>query len=198
MERYNEEELIYLIRCGYDEANQCLFDMYDHSIRAWLMPFRYYYHIGYDMDDIIQLGMIHFWDAITSYRDDYLTSFYSYAKTIVTRRVYSEIVLSRKKQTMKDQTMISFDDYLRDDDGFRYSDVIGDSYVPRQPQKIFTIKEQTAYYLTDVLDRTTPLEEKTLLCYLQGYSEKEIAIQLHVSIKSVYNALYRAHHKVSH
>lgn len=87
MERYNEEELLYLMHCGSEVAQQCLMSIYYERVRNWVWPFRFYNNVDAEVDDLVQIGMICVLKALEGYRNDSKASLYAYIKVAVLRRV---------------------------------------------------------------------------------------------------------------
>lgn len=198
MERYDDEELLYLVRCDNEFAKECLLKIYYSYIMQWMMPFARYKYLGIELEDFVQMAMINFWNAILSYRDDLGTSLYAYVKTAVLRRTYTEISLKKENRLLRNKVIISFNEYVNSDDGFLYEEVIEDPSIRYQPRQIFEIKEETTHYLSSFENKATQIEKDVMEYFIQGYNEKEISERLHIPIKSVYNAVYRGHKKVSH
>lgn len=198
MERYNDEELLYLVKCDSEMAKRYLLRIYYYRILQWAKPFVKYQYIGMELEDFVQIAMISFWNAIFSYRDDFATSLCTYVKTVVLRRIYSEIELKNERRLYKGKRPISLNDYVSDEDGYTYEEVIEDPSIIYQPRKILEVRETTTQYLTQFENKATEIEKEVMTYFLQGYNEKEIAEKLHIPIKSVYNAVYRGHKKVSH
>lgn len=198
MERYDDEELLYLVRCHNEMAKECLLKIYHRHIMRWMMSFVKYRYLGIELEDFVQIAMINFWNAILSYRDDLGTSLYVYVKTSVLRRTYSEISLKKENRLLKNKVTVSFNEYVNSEDGFFYEEIIEDPSIRYQPRQIFEIRESTTHYLGQIEKKATQIEKDVMKYYIQGYSEKEISEKLNIPIKSVYNAVYRGHKKVSH
>lgn len=198
MERYSDEELLYLVRCDNEWARECLLETYYYRILQWMTPFDKYQYLGIELEDFVQNAMINFWNAVVSYRDDVGTSLYAYVKATVLYRTYSEIAFKKGKRLSKDGAIISLNEYINRKDGYLYEEVIEDPAIDYQPEKIFKIRETTTHYLTHLYQKTTPIERAVMDYFIQGYNEKEISEKLDIPIKSVYNAVYRGHKKVSH
>lgn len=198
MDRYNDEELLYLTQCHNDDAKKCLFEIYRWRIIQWMKPFAKYQYLGIEMEDFVQVAMINFWNAILSYRSDLEASLSTYVKTVVLRRTYSEIAMKKEKRLLNGKKLISLDEFVGDEDGYVYGEVIEDPTINFHPQKIFEIRETTSQYLTRFDKKATTIEKDVMSYKLLGYDEKEIAKKLNIPLKSVYNATYRGHKKVTH
>ena len=195
MERYSDEELLYLIRCGQEEAKEYLIDKYKRRIYNWVKHMNYS-HLGIEHDDLLQIGIIRFWDGLDLYRSDQSTTLYTFSKLIVMQKIKTVIRQSINKYTLPDIQFFSLDEMIGDD-GLNYEQVIEDERITYQPSKILTIKEETNAYFLEI-EKSMTFVERTVTQYIhEGYTEKEISEILNIPIKSVYNAVYRSHKKSS-
>ena len=195
MERYSDEELLYLIRCGQDEAKDYLIDKYKRRIFNWIKHLDYSY-LGLEQDDLMQIGLIRFWEGLDLYRDDQSATLYTFSKMIVTQKIKTVLRQTTDKYVMKDMQVVSLDEMVSDE-GVLYEEIIEDDRVVYQPSKILTIKETTNEYFTKI-EKSMTFVERTVSQYIyEGYDEKEISEILNIPIKSVYNAVYRSHKKSS-
>lgn len=196
MERYiNDDELIYLMRCGSQEAEDILYKRYYRQVARWIRPYCYHRVEGWEFDDYLQYAMATFSTIIDSYRIDQKTSLKTFMKQSIIRRILS---LSRivKDEYFANCAIISLDSYLGDDQRMRYEDVIGDPMKRGRPDISLQVKETTTDYNVQIRKKTS-LREREVMAYKKaGFDEKEIADRLDISIKSVYNAVYRYHKKV--
>ena len=71
-----------------------------------------------------------------------------------------------------------------------------DSHEHYHPEMSLMVKEAKTYYSTQIEARTSPRENQVMKYKKEGYDEVEIAKKLHISVKSVYNAVYRYSKKV--
>ena len=194
MERYSDGELLYLVRCGNDDAKDTLLKRYNRHIRFWVKHLESS-SFGLDFEDLVQIGMIRLWESLDSYRDDQKASLHTFAKLVVMNRVNSTIRYAKNKTIFKDYNVVSLDDIVKDDEGLTYEEIVGDSKVDFQPNKVALIKETTQEYVTDFEKKATFIEKEVIYYKYQGYDEKEILEILNIPIKSVYNAAYRSHKK---
>ncbi|MDE6952612.1 MAG: sigma-70 family RNA polymerase sigma factor [Erysipelotrichales bacterium] len=198
MERYNEEELLYLMHCGSETALECLIEIYYEKIRRWIWSFQFHDYIGLELEDFIQIGMICFLSAIEGYRSDKKTSLSTYVKSAILRRMSSKVALTKDKRIYKEHQLISLDDSIKESEGMRYDEVIEDTSIVYHPQKIFEVREATKEYLYEMSYKASPSEKLVMGYLLEGYNAKEISNILQVPIKSVYNTSYRLHKKSRH
>ena len=196
MERYSDEELLYLIRCGQDDAKEHLIEKYRKRIYNWIKHLDYSY-FGIEHEDLIQIGIVRFWEGLDLYRTDQNATLYTFSKIIVMQKIKTIIrQVSDRHAPLKDMQVLSLNELIGDD-GLTYEEVIEDERVIYQPSKIFSIKESTREYMSEFEKRTTFVERTVVQYIYEGYSEKEISEILNIPIKSVYNAVYRSHKKSS-
>ena len=100
--------------------------------------------------------------------------------------------------TISENNPTKVETYVANFHGNLYGEVIEDPTINFHPQKIFEIRETTSQYLTRFDKKATTIEKDVMSYKLLGYDEKEIAKKLNIPLKSVYNATYRGHKKVTH
>ena len=92
---------------------------------------------------------------------------------------------------------VSLDAYVKGGkDGCRYDEIIGDSRYTFQPASQLMIKETKAEYATGFETKASDIEKQVLEYLETGYNQREIANLMNISLKSVYNAAYRAYQKL--
>jgi RNA polymerase sigma factor (sigma-70 family) len=195
VERYSDEELLYLIRCGQEAAKEHLIDKYKRRIYNWIRYLDYSY-LGIEHEDLLQIGIIRFWEGLDLYRNDQSASLYTFSKMIVMQKIKTILRQSVDKHTIKDMQVISLDEMVGDN-GLLYEEIIEDERIVYQPSKILAVKETTSEYFSEIEKRMTFVERTVSQYIYEGYNEKEIAEMLNIPIKSVYNAVYRSHKKSS-
>ena len=195
MIHYNDDELLYLYRCGSEEAQMCLFENYYFLISYWMKSFSNYSHLGLDYDDFVQVGLLTFWYALLNYRTDKDTTLYSYVRSSVFKKATSLASLRKDQRFFIENTIFSLDDFM-DVEEHRYEEVIGDPSITYQPEKKLMIRDQTESILQYMRNKGTYIEKRVLYYSLKGFTIDEIADILHITVKAVYNSLYRARQKI--
>lgn len=196
MERYiNDDELIYLMRCGSQEAQDILYKSYYRQVARWIRPYCYRCVEGWEFEDYLQFAMATFSGIIDSYRLDQKTSLKTFMKQSIIRRILS-LRRMNKEESCPIYMTISLDSYIGDDRRMRYEEIIGDPIKRDYPDITLKVKEAEIIYNAQIHKKTS-LHEREVMAYKKaGFDEKEIADRLDISIKSVYNAVYRYHKKV--
>lgn len=196
MEEYNEEELLYLIHCGSEEALDLLVKKYYFRISSWVVPYAHYEYLGFDKEDFVQIGIMHFYSLINMYRSDLGTNLYAYMKVGVIRQIVKTISLLSNEGLYQNNFVFSFDEPLCDDESDHTShDMIADPDITYQPHARFMIKERAIDYKKAFMKKTSPQEKVVMKYVRKGYNVVEISKILDISLKSVYNAIYRSHRK---
>lgn len=197
MDYYNDEELLYLIHCGSEEALSLMLESYYKRMRKWLLPFYKYQYQGVEFDDLIQVAMGTLARALDNYREDCHASLSTFLKVVVLRRIQSYVSSSRHKCVEKLNTQIFLDAYVKGtEDGCRYDEIIGDERYTYQPAPQLMIKETKAEYTTVFETKASDIEKQVFNYLESGYDQREIADLMDISLKSVYNAAYRAYQKL--
>lgn len=196
MESYSDDELLYLFRCGNQQAEECLFDRYYKFVYKWLLPYKNYQMQYYDYTDLMQIAMFNLPRIIDNYRDDQKTSLRTYAKLAIRRRLSTVVSREKEQCFFRKYKCLELDNYIKSEDELRYSDIIADPCQKNNPEISLLIKEEESRYNAFISEKVSPLEIEIMDLLNQGYNQNEIAEFLKISIKSVYNAIYRYHKKV--
>lgn len=200
MERYNDDELVYLTRQGCEIAQQYLLQKYQKLIHALVYrTLSSYQSLRMNHDDLYQLLMMTFYRQMDAYREDQNALFSTFMYLVLERRVYS---LTRDHQTQKyfiEKDMYSLDESIPSSNGGKsmmLSEIIEDKRYDFRPERRLYVKEGMATIEHVLATEATPLERKAFLLARMGYSNQEIAQMLDCSIRSIGNALYRINHKI--
>lgn len=140
----------------------------------------------FDDADFIQEGMLGLLSACRSYDADGGMSFKNYLMLCVENRFRSIARAQRKKRIIPAQNMISIEEEAEN---------ATDPTVVSVSEEVET-KEYIAHLHTILKDRLSDLEYRVALLHLSGYSYKEIAERLGVSLKTVDNAQTRIRQKL--
>lgn len=192
MQYDNDDELLYLMRCGYQEAMDLLYEKYYRLTKNWIYPI-VTSHSQLEYDDCLQIAMMNVPYALEYYRSDQNMSLKSFMRNVLVKRL-----LSTMRKPMKDKRIwSSLDNWIDESQRLRYDEIIADPKEYYHPQTCLLVKETATYYNREIVKITSTNERKIMSYINQGYSEKEVASILNISIKSVYNAVYRYHKKIS-
>lgn len=196
MECYCDEELLYLMRCGNETAQRCLYERYYQYLKRWAAV-----HIGqlnsvFGWEDLLQEGMTILFRVFDTFREDKETSLKTYANIVTKRRFVTCISQNCVKKSLQDYEAVSFDQPYNHEGGMRYDEVIKNPQDRYNPSIYMSVKEKGVQY-KKVLDDSLSLRERTVMSYIQkGYTQEEVSQKLELPLKSVYNTIYRYHQKM--
>lgn len=197
MERYSDDELLYLMRCGSCEAEEYLYALYYQRVSRWVLPFCYSPHHDFDREDIIQVAMLNFFYIVDSYRSDKQTSLKTYMKKSIYRRLLNYFKPSKIEEKKSEYQFFSLDNLVSgEDDSLTYEEMIADPHQSYQPDTCLNVKESSTYYIDKISKLASPIEIQVIYYRSHGLCDEEIADKLNISLKSVYNAAYRYHKKL--
>lgn len=179
LEHLTDEQLAALVGTNSQEAFALLMARCEPIIRQQAARFRTSWM---DAEDLAQEGLLGLYFAARSFRPSEGTSFRTYASVCIRNRMIT--AAGRLK---------AGSDYLLDSDDTNASPAEDPSHS--DPAQLLVEREEAAHLQQRLRQLLTDLEYQVLMGHLSGYSYKEIADQLHVSIKSVDNALQRARKK---
>ncbi|MCD7893539.1 MAG: hypothetical protein LUG60_07540 [Erysipelotrichaceae bacterium] len=93
----SDEELLYLMRCGYEEAETILYKRYYRLIYYWIHPI-VSTHNDLDYNDYVQVAMMYLSNIFDSYRDDCQTSLRHFTKQAIVKKMVSSLRRTYAKQ----------------------------------------------------------------------------------------------------
>lgn len=195
MERYNEEELLYLTRQGCPYAREALYNVCLQYIQMILCKTNYTFY-PLDKDDVIQEVFLKCLKALEIYRIDKECLLKTYLAKVIKNKILSLLKTNyrEKEQVYKNATCL--DANINNTNQLRYDEVVADKSITYNPQKQLFIKEEQKNYQVALHVCGSTFEASVMNYRLQGYSEKDIAIILSVDVKKIYNAMYRLQKKM--
>ena len=140
-----------------------------------------------DDSDLLQEGMVALLSACRTYEGDKGMSFKNYLMRCVENRFRSLLRSATRKGNVPARSMISIED--EQDSAF-------DPTATSLPELVET-KEHIGSLYRILKDSLSDLEYKVAILHLSGYSYKEIAEKLNVSLKTIDNAQTRIRQKLS-
>ncbi len=164
---------------GNEQAMETLAGMFSRMIRATA---RSYFLPGGDADDLFQIGMIGFYDAVKSYGSGENCAFETYARVCVHNRILDAVRESGRKKHLPLNTAVDFD---------KTHAKVGDD-----PESIVILRERLDGVLSDIEGKLSDLEKQVLRMYVDGYSYREIAARIGKNTKAVDNAVSRIRAKL--
>lgn len=184
MNNLSDEEMIIRIREGNLELSELLMNRYKEIV---IKKARTLYLIGGDTDDLIQEGMIGLFKAIRDYQPDKDTSFFTFARLCIDRQLYTAIQNSTRQKHLPLNSYISLSH--EDEEAF-------EELYMENPESMMIDQEKAEFLNREIPKLLSPLENKVLRLYIQGYSYIQIAEKLNRTPKSTDNALHRIRSKI--
>lgn len=141
-----------------------------------------YYMCGGDGDDLYQLGLIGFSEAVKRYDSDKDVDFYKYAKICIHSKIIDAIKEANRKKHSPLNTAVDFEKV----------DVI--SSIDPETQVI--VREQLLSVYSQMDIKLSDYEKQVINLYVDGLSYKEISERIGTTVKSVSNAISRIRSKL--
>ena len=191
-ENLNDYELLDQV-ADNEFATETLFEKYKPLIYG--IAKKAYYtrqNTGLEMNDLIQEGMIGFSIAINTFDDQKKTTFFTYARTCIMRRVNSTIVAANrlKHQILNESISVEILDSETNSDNQILSD------TKNNPESLL-IENENVQEIKKIIDsELTEFEKKVCDLKTSGFDYKEIAEILNKTPKSIDNAFSRIKAKI--
>lgn len=147
---------------------------------------------GFDLNDLVQEAMIGFSTAINTFDENKDTTFFTYAKTCIERRLYSLVkAASRYKHQLLNESY-SVEDLATDSRSIE--NLLEDT--TSNPENRLIDSENTKELINNIRKTLTSLESAVFELKISGFTYKEIAEILDKDSKSIDNAISRIKTKV--
>lgn len=177
-----EDERLALAAQGGDaSAAEALLEKYKNMARGVA---RSYFLEGGDAEDLAQEGMIGLYAAITDFREGAGTSFRSFARLCIQRRVLSAVRSAARKKHAPLNTSVPFP-------------AEEELFLSADPEALLISGEESGEFLRALEGTLSPAEYRALCLYIEGLSVAEIAAREGRSAKSCENAVQRAKKKAA-
>ena len=193
-ETVSDEELVRRTQAeGNLQACEYLLHKYRNLVRAKVKS---YFLVGAERDDLIQIGMIGLWEAITDYKPNRDTSFACFAKVCIQRQMISAIKTATRQKQIPLNYSISLEAPPSGDDDDRSLLEMLTSQVDAEPERVVLGVEGERILQRSLRQQLSPFEWEVLTEYRTGKSYKEMAGDLDCKVKSIDNALSRIRRKL--
>ncbi len=189
-------ELIYLARSNDPVALRSLYVYYDALVNTVMRKMKYISSMSLEAQDLLQVGLITFDKVFWSYREDLDTTFEVYARSCIIKKMQSLLKKQYTFFTRYEKKAISLDRIVNYDDSRTYGELIADQRVEYSPQKAQDLEKVWELVYAIIQNETSERDQKIFHLVLLGYPEKEGALMLNISIKCVYNSVYRVMSKL--
>ena len=183
--KYNDNELIYMIREGSEDDADLLYTKYSPFIKSVVSKMaKYCKNTGIEENDLYQEGLLGLTNAIRTFDENHDNKFYTYAKTCIEKKVISASVASKRlKHKIMNESI-----YIDDTDTTVFQ-------TESPEEKLIDIETETET-LNKIKEELTDFEEQVFLLKIGGLKKKEISEILEKDEKAVSNALQRIRTKV--
>lgn len=192
---YNDYEILSYIAESNNEALDVMFEKYKPLIQTTANRMCHYCkNSGIDYNDLIQEGMLGLNLAINTFKDNKDTSFYTYAKTCIERKMISLIVgATRQKHRILNESL-----------SFELSDEFNEQYINEKclednsynPENILFESNNEEELVLKIKKVLTDFEFQVFELKRNGFNYKEISEILDKDLKSIDNALQRIRSKI--
>ncbi len=193
---FNDQELISYVSENIEEANEILFEKYRPLITSLAHKiYKSNKYSGLEISDFMQEGFLGLNIALKNYDSKKDASFYTFAKTVIERRMISlAISTNRLKHKILNES-ISFD--ISDNvnsDSINLENIIGDNST--DPETLVINAFEAKAFLEKINNQLTNFERQVFFFRIDNFDYIEIAKILGKTPKSIDNALQRIKNKV--
>ena len=192
---YNDYEILSYIAESNEEAMELMFEKYQPLIQTTAnRMYCYCKNVGLEFNDLIQEGMLGLNLAIRTFENDKDTSFYTYAKMCIERKMISLIVGSTRLKHKILNESISLETSDEYDEEYTNQKCLEDNSF--NPENVLLDSETEEELVNKVKEILTDLEFQVFELKRNGFNYKEIAEILDKEAKVIDNALQRIRSKV--
>lgn len=192
----NDSELIYLISESNEEAKEIFYEKYRGVIEVKAKKYANFVSSkGYDINDLIQEGMIGLTQALNDFKEQKNVQFNTFANLCIDRQIFSFIrnITRDKHKILNDSVSI---DANVSPSGRPLVELLFDENNIN-PEEAF-IERETKYELfKKIEDKLTKSEKDVFDLRMQGFTYKEIASLLNLTPKAVDGAIGRIKNKIT-
>lgn len=148
---------------------------------------------GFELNDLIQEGMIGFSVALNTYNEKRDASFFTFARMCIIRKISSSITRAKRQKHLILNESISVENIS--DDLNKKEKIFMD--YDSNPENILITDENIREIMNDIERDLTNLEKEVFELRTAGFNYKEIAELLEKTPKSIDNAISRIKTKTS-
>jgi RNA polymerase sporulation-specific sigma factor len=186
----NDNELLSYIAEAHEDAEEILYHKYSPLIHSSAKRmYTYCKNTGLELNDLVQEGMLGLNQAITTYKDNKDTMFFTYAKTCIERKIISLVVASTRQKHRILNNSLSFETEFEDHENSRLENVIKDTH--ENPEEALINSETEEELINKIKITLTDLESQVFELKLNYFNYKEIAEILDKEPKTIDNAIQR-------
>ena len=190
----NDYELLYLIEEENEEATKLIYEKYRPVVE--MIAKKYYSQVnnsGYELNDLIQEGMMGLSKAIKDYKNEKNIKFVTFANICIKRQIISFIRdINRQKHQILN-TSVSIEQ--ESNSGRSLLNILNDDSTIN-PETSFIYDEEQTLLKDRIKELLTDREKEVFDLRFDGFSYQEIALLLNISVKSVDGAMSRIKQKI--
>lgn len=197
LKKYEDDfELAYLVSENNEEAKDMFYEKYRPIIEIKARKYKNFVELrGYDLNDLIQEGMMGLSQAIRDYSYQKNVKFNSFANLCIDRQLSSFIRnIDREKHKLLNSSVSI--DTTTNSIGRPLIDLVLDG-KNLDPEKSFIQIEEESELYTKIKEKLTETENEVFDLRIQGFSYKEIASILNITEKSVGGSISRIKVKIN-
>lgn len=185
--------LVQAAKAGDRAAIAELFHAYHNLIRS---KAHRYFLAGADLDDLLQEGRIGLYKAICDYREDKQVSFGAFADLCMTRQIITAVKSAARRKHEPLNRYISLDTPAYEQDTEKTPLDMFPSGEECDPEALVIGAENNLLIQSLIGAALSDLEQSVLNQHLQGKTYQDISDSLHITGKSVDNAMQRIKRKL--
>lgn len=193
---HNDYELLYLVSENNEDAKEIFFDKYKSIVELKAKKlYPYVMNKGYELNDLIQEGMIGLSQAINDYKEQKNVQFSTFASICIERQIMTFVrdVNRQKHKILNDSLSI---DSTIDKKGRPLMEIAFDE-KNRNPEDSLIELDEEVEMLDKIKSVLTDKEYEVFELRLQGFSYQEMALLLNTTRKSIDGTISRIKSKIS-
>ena len=189
---YQDNQLIENINDNSEEARDILYDKYKYIVDLIINKYKKTaYYLNIDMQELKQEALLGFSDALYSYNYEKNANLPTFISICVDRRVDNYVKKHNTTKMRMLKEMISLDEQIGDD--ISLIDVISDETTP---EDLIEEKEESRILLNSIKKKLSDTELEIYKLVLNNFSYEDISEILNLSIKQIYDSVYRIRKKL--
>lgn len=192
----NDYELLYLVAEENEAAKDIFYEKYRPLVEMKAAKyFSYVKNKGYELNDLLQEGMIGLSQAIKDFKEQKNVKFATFASVCIERQILTFIRdVNRQKHKLLNNSLSI--DSTEDSFGRPLMEVLFDVKNLNPEDSFINIEEQEELKCK-IKHMLTDKEYEVFELRLQGFSYQEISCLLEITVKSVDGAMRRIKSKIS-
>ena len=190
----NDYELLYMIKEENEDAKELLYKKYKPLVELKANKFyEFVKNKGYELNDLIQEGMMGLTNAINDYEDNKDIKFITFANVCIERQIMNFVrdVNRQKHQVLN--TSVSID--AENKKGMKLLDILNDK-TNANPEHSFMLVEEQKELKNEIKELLTDKEKEVFELRYEGFTYQEIAMLLNMSKKAVDGTISRIKQKI--